>query len=67
MHQLAAKSGEAPVAIGLSEAGRLIEVPAGQDGGTFTVIETSPQGLSCIVLSGDSWQQRPVEVAGSDT
>ena len=67
VHQLAAKYGEAPVAIGLSDGGRLIEVLAGQDGGTFTVIVTTPQGLSCIVLSGDSWQQRAVVVAGSDT
>ena len=67
VHQLAAKFGEAPVAIGLSEGGRLIEVLAGRNGDTFTVIVTSPQGLSCIVLTGDSWQQRAVTVAGSDT
>ena len=61
--QLAAKFGERPVAIGLSDSGRLVEVLAGQPGGTFTVIVTTPQGVSCIVLAGDAWQARLVRAA----
>ena len=64
--QLEAKFGEEPVAIGLSDSGRLIEILVGQAGGTFTVILTTPQGLSCIVLTGEDWQSRPQPVSGPD-
>lgn len=63
---LAAKFGEEPVAIGVSDSGRLIEILADRAGGTFTVILTTPQGVSCIVLTGESWQARPLTVAGPD-
>jgi len=66
INQLSAKFGEEPVAIGVSDSGRLIEILAGQAGGTFTVILTTPQGLSCIVLTGESWQARVLDVAGPD-
>ncbi len=64
--QLEAKFGEEPVAIGVSDNGRLIEILAGKAGGTFTVILTSPQGVSCIVLTGGDWQSRSQTISGPD-
>ena len=56
--QLAVKYSEQPVAIGVSENGQLIEILAHRDGSTWTVIATTPQGLSCIVIAGEAWQGR---------
>ena len=66
VNHLAAKFGEEPVAIGVSDSGRLVEILADRAGGTFTVILTTPQGLSCVVLTGESWQARPIAIAEPD-
>jgi len=47
--------GEKVLGRGVSKDGTLLEVfmaPAG----TFTVIKTTPQGLSCVVDFGEGWQ-----------
>lgn len=47
--------GEKVLGRGISKDGTLLEVfmaPAG----TFTVIKTTPQGLSCVVDFGEGWQ-----------
>lgn len=61
--QLAAKFGEQPVAIGVSDSGHLIEILAHGDRGTWTVIATTPRGLSCIVIAGEAWQARLTRTA----
>ena len=43
------------VAIGLSRNGRLLEVLARKDGRTWTVIATSPQGMTCVLDTGEEW------------
>jgi hypothetical protein len=53
---LAQRFSESPVAIGVTEQGSLVEVLSDIDGGTWTIIVTSPQGLSCVVLSGEGWR-----------
>ncbi|TCK99780.1 hypothetical protein BXY66_3484 [Shimia isoporae] len=35
----------------------LVEVWASEKTGTFTVILTNPQGVSCIVAAGTDWRQ----------
>ena len=45
---LAQRFAESPVAIGVTEQGGLVEVLSDIDGGTWTIIVTSPQGLSCV-------------------
>jgi len=47
----------------------LIEVWASQKTGTFTVIMTNPQGVSCIVAAGTDWHQEKLsrlDLAESD-
>ena len=46
---------EQPVAIGLSATGSIIEILV-SDEGTWTVIRTSPNGITCVVTSGAHWR-----------
>jgi hypothetical protein len=54
---LAERFKEQPVSAGLQSDGRLFEVFASPDTGTWTAVTTSPAGIACIVATGKSWQQ----------
>ena len=54
---------EQPVAIGVTNDGRLIEVTAVNDGETWTIVVTEPGGPSCAVIAGEGWHQKPREPA----
>ena len=47
---------EQSVSAGLENGGRLIEVFATADGGTWTLVMTTPNGASCVVAAGIEWQ-----------
>ncbi len=49
------KYDEVPVSIGLTNTGMVIEVLA-SDGGSFTILTTRPDGLTCLVSAGNNWQ-----------
>ena len=53
---------EKPVALGLEVGGRLFEVFAADDGATWTMVLTTPDGASCVVAVGEEWQE-PRDVA----
>ncbi len=53
--QLGDAYAEAPVAIGLTGNGSVIELFTTGDGSTWTIVITSPDGLSRVVASGESW------------
>ncbi len=53
--QLGDAYAEAPVAIGLTGNGSVIELFSTGDGSTWTIVITSPDGLSRVVASGESW------------
>ena len=54
---LAKKYSEAPVAAGMTNDGRgLVEVLTTGDGGTWTIIVTTPHGMSCLVTAGEGWR-----------
>ncbi len=63
LSQLESKYGEVPVAIGVAD-GQLIELLTAKDGITWTIILTSPKGMSCLIASGDGWQ--PLAPAPTD-
>ena len=48
---------EAPVALGLSNDGTVIEVLTTENGSTWTIMVSRPDGVSCLVAAGASWQQ----------
>jgi hypothetical protein len=54
--QLAAQYKETPAAVGLASNGGLIEVLTNGDGATWTIIITMPNGATCLVAAGESWQ-----------
>lgn len=55
--QLSTGYKEAPTAMGLASNGALIEVlTSSEDGRTWTIIITRPNGVSCVMATGESWQ-----------
>lgn len=56
---LSNKYKEAPVAFGVTNNGGLVEVlkstPSAKDD-TWTIIITTPQGVSCLVAAGEGWK-----------
>lgn len=64
LKQLAAIYKEAPVALGVSDNGAVLEVLASRDGATWTAVVTRANGVSCVVMSGDNWESaRPQTLA----
>ena len=66
LSQLESKYGEVPVAIGVTgggDGGALIELLTAKDGMTWTIILTTPKGVSCLIASGEGW--RPLAPAPS--
>ncbi len=53
---LAKKYGEAPVAIGVTNKGGLVEVRTTSDGNTWTIIVSMPNGTACMVAAGEGWR-----------
>ncbi len=53
---LAKKYGEAPVAIGVTNKGGLVEVLTSGDGNTWTIIVSLPNGNACMVAAGEGWR-----------
>jgi hypothetical protein len=53
---LANKYKEAPIAAGVTNTGKLVEVLSTGDGNTWTIIVTKPGGLSCLVAAGEGWK-----------
>ena len=60
---LAARYGEQPVARGLTQTGVMIEVFAAPRGETWTIVFTTPRGLSRIGPAGVAWTALSVETS----
>ncbi len=55
--QLSTGYKETPTAMGLASNGALIEVLTSSDNGsTWTMLITQPNGISCVMATGESWQ-----------
>ncbi len=59
IRQLASKYEEAPVGIGLTAAGGVIELLTSQRGSTWTIIVTRPDGITCLFAAGEGWEAVP--------
>ena len=57
---------EAPVAIGLSSNGGVVEVFSARDGATWSIVITRPDGLSCMVAAGEAWETLPKVALGPE-
>lgn len=63
VERLGVRYSEQPVSIGLAADGSVIEVFASTSG-TFTIVATQPSGVSCILVTGESWEGLPATKAG---
>ena len=46
---------EEPNGIGVAN-GRLIELLTSPDGASWTIIQTAPKGISCLIVGGEGWR-----------
>jgi len=57
VERLQDRFGESRQSIGLGQNNAVVEVFASAQTGTWTIIVTLPSGLSCLVASGESYEQ----------
>ncbi|WGF87011.1 hypothetical protein [Marinivivus vitaminiproducens] len=48
---------ETPIGLGLKTDGDLLQIFASRKTGTWTVLSIRPDGTSCVVAAGRSWQE----------
>ncbi len=60
VEKLKAEFNEEPQSVGVTHSGGLFEVLSSESG-TWTVLATGPNGVSCLVLSGDGWMTKERE------
>lgn len=66
LRQLAEKYGEEPVALGVVHNGSLLEMVMTPDGSTWSMVLTSPSGVSCLVAAGEGWRWRGPKQEGPE-
>ncbi|MER8571351.1 hypothetical protein NKG99_07225 [Mesorhizobium sp. M1409] len=57
LKQLSTRFKEAPVALGLAKNGSVVEVLTSDDGETWTIMVSRPNGPSCLVAAGEGWEE----------
>jgi hypothetical protein len=56
IQSLGGKYNEVSVAIGLANTGSMIEVLSSPSGDTWTIIQTFPNGTTCLIAAGEYWE-----------
>ncbi|MBM9594813.1 hypothetical protein JM664_09900 [Rhodobacteraceae bacterium MCCB 386] len=56
LQKLSDRWGEIRQSVGLGRGNRIVEVFASGDTGTWTILATSPSGLSCVVAVGTAFE-----------
>jgi hypothetical protein len=64
LKQLSKRFHEEPVALGLTNNGSVIEVLTSDDGSTWTMMISRPNGSSCLIAAGEGWEQGKRVVKG---
>lgn len=57
LNVLSQKYSEKTESIGVTNRGGLVEVLTNSSEGTWTIIVTTPKGISCLVAAGDGWRR----------
>lgn len=65
VERLQTKFGEARQSIGIGQNNSVVEMFASTATGTWTLVVTLPNGMSCLVASGESWEQLAEELPAS--
>jgi hypothetical protein len=63
LQALKGKYDEKPVSMGLANNGTIVQVLTSSDG-TWTIVMTAPNGVSCLLTAGDYWRNLPTQTAG---
>jgi hypothetical protein len=62
--QLAAEYQEKTAAVGIADSGTAIyEILTSSDGSTWTLLFSTPNGISCLMATGQYWQSVPQTIA----
>jgi hypothetical protein len=61
--KLAGDYREQPASVALTSDGQLLEVLKSDTKLTWSILITSPNGVSCLVAAGESWQDKEADVA----
>lgn len=56
------KYGEAERGMGLSGSEAVIEIWSSEKTGTWTIVLTKPNGVSCVMAAGNSWVDAPASM-----
>ncbi len=64
---LSSKYSEAHTASGLANSSSLVEIWRSEDSATWTILLTRTNGISCIIASGQSWQDIETELAAAES
>ena len=65
LDSLAHDYSEAPAGLGVANNGTVIELLTARDGKTWTLLLTTPDGISCVVAAGEGWENLPQVAAGN--
>jgi len=59
--QLKDQYDEKPVGVGMTENGAVIELTTSESG-TWSLVLSFPNGRSCLMATGESWEQAPAKL-----
>jgi hypothetical protein len=68
IRKLEERFGETLRSIGLQQDENLVEVYSSERTGTWTILMTRPDGMSCLLAAGELWEQdaQPLRKPGKD-
>ncbi len=58
IERLETQFGEVRQAMGLNRANAVVEVFASAETGTWTILVTTPNGMSCLIATGELWESQ---------
>ena len=61
--KLASDFREQPASVAVTSDGQLLEVLKSDTKLTWSILITSPNGVSCLVAAGESWQDKRIDPA----
>ncbi|MFN0043203.1 MAG: hypothetical protein ACKVSF_08340 [Alphaproteobacteria bacterium] len=64
LQALADRYQEVPVAMGLDANGGVVEILSNRAARTWTILVTMPNGVSCLVATGEHWESLTVASTG---
>jgi predicted methyltransferase len=66
--RLAERFGETLRSVGLQGGDAVVEVYSSEATGTWTILMTRPDGITCLLAAGERWEQavKPITAPGRD-